>query len=328
MDDPLLSVCIITYNHGAFIEKAIEGVLMQKVNFGIEIIIADDFSTDGTRELLLEYKGKYPSLIKLILQQKNVGPARNWMDLITAPRTKYVAYFEGDDYWCDTCKLQKQVDFLEKSDDFAFCFHKVYELKDGKELVLSNLNSSDIEVIYTIADLAKGNFIHTPSVVFRNSLFKEFPSWFIDSPVGDYPLHMLNAKYGLIKYFPEPMAVYRRHSKSTWSSKPKIHTLDNWNKVLEFLKREFDGEIKDIIEKQQFRILMELSDLYSRDHSIEDQVTIIAKAITLNQSCTKEWIVDYYLPLVQSVQEKKQNPAGIKDSLKHLLKMARTRLIK
>src|SRR5260221_9377408 len=107
MSTPLLSVCLITYNHSKFIRQAIEGVLMQSVNFSWELIIADDCSTDGTREILLEYKQKYPDFIKLILQKQNVGPAKNWLGLITSPKSKYIAYFEGDDFWIHPFKLQK-----------------------------------------------------------------------------------------------------------------------------------------------------------------------------------------------------------------------------
>ena len=112
MEAPLLSVCLITYNHNKYIREAIESILMQKVNFTWELIIADDFSTDGTREIVLEYKEKYPDFIKLILQEKNVGATRNWIDLIIAPKSKYIAYFEGDDYWTNPYKLQKQRDFI------------------------------------------------------------------------------------------------------------------------------------------------------------------------------------------------------------------------
>lgn len=124
MSEPLLSVCLITYNHANYIKEAIDGVLMQKVNFSWELIIADDFSTDGTREIVLEYKKKYPDFITLILQEKNVGPAKNWMDLITYPKSKYIAYFEGDDFWTDPHKLQMQVDILEANVKFSFCCHR------------------------------------------------------------------------------------------------------------------------------------------------------------------------------------------------------------
>jgi glycosyltransferase involved in cell wall biosynthesis len=122
MNSPLLSVCLITYNHANYIRDAIEGVLMQQASFPWELIIADDFSTDGTREIVEEYGARHPGLIRLILQETNVGAARNWMDLITAVTSKYLAYCEGDDYWTDPRKLQKQVDFLEANQSNGLCY--------------------------------------------------------------------------------------------------------------------------------------------------------------------------------------------------------------
>ena len=125
MSISLLSVCLSTYNHVKYIREAIDGVLMQKVNFSWELIIADDFSTDGTREIVLSYKEKYPEFIKLVLQEKNVGALRNWFDLLNVPASKYIAYFEGDDYWTDSYKLQRQVDFLEKNEDYGLVWTDV-----------------------------------------------------------------------------------------------------------------------------------------------------------------------------------------------------------
>ena len=211
---PLLSVCLITYNHKDFISQAIESVLMQKVNFPYELIIADDFSTDGTRDILNEYKAKYPDLIKLILQEKNIGPAKNWMDLITSPneKVKYIAYFEGDDYWTDPLKLQKQVDFLEANPSYSICFHKVKILqnnliKEDKSIELRYENIKEYPA--TITDLLEqGNFMHTASVLFRNYNIN-FPFEFKFSSVGDYFLHIINAQRGPIKRLDDVMAVYR-----------------------------------------------------------------------------------------------------------------------
>ena len=106
MSKPLVSVCIITYNQESYIRQAIESVLMQKVNFPWEIIIADDCSKDKTREIILEYKDRFPDLIKPLFQKRNVGGGKNFTDLINAATGKYVAYLEGDDYWTDDGKLQ------------------------------------------------------------------------------------------------------------------------------------------------------------------------------------------------------------------------------
>ena len=148
---PLLSVCLITYNHENYIRQAIEGVLMQKVNFNWELIIAEDCSTDKTRDIILEYKKKHPDFIKLILQEKNVGPAKNWIELITKPNSKYIAYFEGDDYWTDPLKLQKQVGFLEANPDYVI--HSGFaKLSNEKNELLGRVSDKgffDLKDFYT-----------------------------------------------------------------------------------------------------------------------------------------------------------------------------------
>ena len=121
---PLLSIVTITYNHEPFIAKTIEGVLMQQVNFRIELIIAEDCSTDGTRAICQQYAEQYPALIRLITSESNVGAIANERRAMQAARGKYIAFCEGDDYWTDPLKLQKQVDFLESHPDYSVTFHR------------------------------------------------------------------------------------------------------------------------------------------------------------------------------------------------------------
>jgi len=217
MKIPLLSVCLITYNHEKFIRQALDGIIMQKVNFSWELIIADDFSTDKTRDIILEYKEKHHDFIKLIFQKKNVGPAINFIELISDPISKYIAYLEGDDYWTDSLKLQKQVDFLEANPDYALCFHHVSILKTDGNIVDDFITKvpADYEKIETLARL--GNYINSPSVVFRN-VIKEFPFEFELSPMGDFFLYMMLAEQGKLKYLEEKMAVYRQ-DVGIWSQK-------------------------------------------------------------------------------------------------------------
>ena len=121
---PLLSIVTITYNHEPFIAKTIEGVLMQQVKFPIELIIAEDCSTDGTRAICQRYAEEYPDLIRLITSESNVGAIPNERRAMLAARGKYIAFCEGDDYWTDPLKLQKQVDFLESHPDYSVTFHR------------------------------------------------------------------------------------------------------------------------------------------------------------------------------------------------------------
>ena len=122
--NPILSVITIAYNHEHYIRRCIESVLMQQVNFPIEFIIADDCSTDGTRAICEEYAAKYPGIIRLISSDHNVGAVENEQRAFLAAKGKYIATCEGDDYWTDPLKLQKQVDFLESHPDYSVCFHR------------------------------------------------------------------------------------------------------------------------------------------------------------------------------------------------------------
>ena len=265
---PFVSICCITYNHAKYIGDAIEGFLMQKTTFPIEILIHDDASTDNTANIIREYERQYPNLIKPIYQTENQYSKKTiniWAD-ITFPsaRGKYIALCEGDDYWTDPCKLQKQIDFLEANPDFAICFHKVKILKNGR--LIKDYITHVTKDVTTIEDLAVTNYIHTPSVVFRNELIKEFPKWYYESPIGDYPLHLLNAQYGKIKYIDEVMAVYRIHKGGIYSQRKKgdVEYLKKWIKTQEHIVEYFSGQVMEIFQRKLAMSYLELSEICYR----------------------------------------------------------------
>lgn len=229
MESPIiLSVCVITYNHEAFIRQALDSVLMQKVDFSWEIIVADDCSTDQTKKILAEYKANYPQLINLLIREVNVGPALNWLGLMKAAKGKYIAYLEGDDHWTDTEKLATQVKFLEENPDYAISFHKVnVEFDSDAENFYTDINL-ETKSTTDIYDLALKNYIHSPSVVVRNVLKGYFPDWFKTAYPGDWPFYILTAEFGKIRMHEKVMAVYRIHDagmhgkKSDISLSPKV----------------------------------------------------------------------------------------------------------
>lgn len=215
-----LSCHIITYNQIDYIKDCIEGALMQKVDFSTEIVIGDDNSTDGTREILKDYAKKYPDLIRLNLREvrgSGIPGKDNFVSTLKMCNGQYVSLCDGDDYWTDPLKLQKQVDFLEANPDYVLCFHKVDILKPNGEIVddFITIVPENDETIETLARL--GNYIHTPSVLFRN-VIKEFPFEFEQSPIGDYFLYMILSQQGKLKYLSEVMAVYRE-GVGIWSLK-------------------------------------------------------------------------------------------------------------
>ena len=125
VNEPVVSVCMITYNHADFIDQALESVLQQQVDFSFGIVIGDDASTDDTLEIIKRYQSKYPDKIEILQSTKNLGGRINFIRTLQACRGKYIALLEGDDYWNDPLKMQKQVDFLESHPQCALCFTNV-----------------------------------------------------------------------------------------------------------------------------------------------------------------------------------------------------------
>ena len=211
---PLVSICIITYNHEKFIASAIESVLMQKTTFDFEIVLGEDYSTDRTREICIEYKKKFGDKIKLLLNDKNLGVIPNFVKTLSACTGKYVALCEGDDYWTDPFKLQKQIDFLESNSAYSLCFHDAVVLWDDKSHQPEYFCTNDQKATATIYDVINKWFVPTASMVFRAELIKPLPEWFQDIYNGDYALDMLLANKGPIGYLKDVMSVYRKSDSS------------------------------------------------------------------------------------------------------------------
>jgi glycosyltransferase involved in cell wall biosynthesis len=210
-EKPLVSICIITYNHEQYITSAIDSVLMQETDFTCEMIIADDVSTDKTREILHKYAAKYP--IKLLLQKKNKGAAFNWRDLMEAPTGKYVAYFEGDDSWIDPFKLKKQFDLLENDKNIVLCY------SNAKILDTRNPNSTIYFKEGNSPPLFKNRyssveFCPMPTcVVFFRNLLNPIPNWVDKIYAGDYIMVALLCKFGGIQYIDECLGLHVHHYK-------------------------------------------------------------------------------------------------------------------
>jgi len=188
----------------------------------------------------------------------------NFIFTLKKAQNKYIALCEGDDYWTDSFKLKKQIDFLESEDDYVLCFHKVNILKTDGKIVEDFITKvpDNYESIQTLAQ--KGNYIHTPSVVFRN-IIKDFPFEFELSPVGDYFLYMLLAEKGKLKYIEETMAVYR-YGVGIHSANSRIKTAKNsinfFICLLSYLK---DEELKKYIFNRQITAAKYLDELIAND---------------------------------------------------------------
>ena len=316
-----LSICCITYNHAAFIKQTLDSFISQQVDFVYEIVVCDDHSTDETAQIIRTFQQNFPDRVRAFLRDENIGMMPNFKLALQACQGDYIALCEGDDYWTDTNKLQKQVDFLDANPEYSVCFHRVFEQADGKD-ELSDFNVGE-DRSYNILELAAGNIIHTPSVVFRNHI-DSIPDWFEQSPAGDYVLHMHHARRGLIHYMAEPMAVYRRHGQSAWSSQSMKTLYARWIIVLGLLLNEFKSE-----KAIHARLLDQLIETYEKgcsratdENDLDYIVDLTAKLMTFGDATINAWLHQVYRLQMQQLVD---IPVGIKSSYRHLIKQIRQR---
>lgn len=212
---PKVSVMTITYGHEAFIAETIESVLMQDVDFPVEMVIGEDCSPDGTRDIIVEYMEKYPGLIRLSDYEKNIGAAANFRTTTNRCRGEYLALLDGDDYWTSSQKLRKQVELMDASPEISMCFHPT-NLVHNAEIVVDLIEPRGRRSIYKLADIPNGIYIATSSMFCRRQALPDFPPWYDDCFFGDYVLKVLLAEQGDMAYIPELMGSRRLHDGSIW----------------------------------------------------------------------------------------------------------------
>ena len=212
MDQITVSIFLLTYNQEQFIAQTINSILMQKANFNFQIVIGEDCSTDGTRSICETFSEKYSNKIKLLpALEKNIGLIANYMRTIKACEGKYIAICDGDDYWIDENKLQKQVSFLEDNPNYSIVYSKLKKLfPDGtfKESIQRKLKQAG-----DFDDLVFENVIPSVTVLFRNRQnISAVPTWITNFPYGDWPTYLWILKDGgKIHFMDEITAVYRMH---------------------------------------------------------------------------------------------------------------------
>jgi glycosyltransferase involved in cell wall biosynthesis/SAM-dependent methyltransferase len=251
MSQPLVSITCLSYNHEKYIAQAIESFLMQKTSFSFEIIIHDDASTDDSQRIIKEYEKKYPEIIKTICQtdnqySKGIKPWAKYV--VPICQGQYIAFCEGDDYWTDPYKLQKQVDFLQSHEDYSECYHNTlieYEEPGRKSHLACPPNQPEI---YSIEDLLNQNLIQTSSIVFRVENLPAYLTVLSPGLLGDWLLHIVNSFYGKIGYINETMSVYRKHSNGVWSSLTEEEKIKTKIKFYENLEKIFPERLSKIIQ--------------------------------------------------------------------------------
>ncbi len=219
MSKPLVSVCCATYNHDKYIRECLDGFVNQKTDFDFEVLIHDDASTDTTAAIIREYEREFPNIIKPIYQTENQyskGIAVTRVFNYSRSQGKYIAMCEGDDYWTDPLKLQKQVDFMEQHSDFGGCFHPTLQLCAQTEV--KTIFSIENELISTrdLILFKGGGMIDTCALLYRKEALMRASRWYEFMPI-DQTLNLQISLNGPIGKVNSVMAVYRINQATSWS---------------------------------------------------------------------------------------------------------------
>lgn len=282
--DIAVSVCCITYNHKEYIRENLEGILNQKFDYPFEIIVHDDVSTDGTIEILKEYKEKYPDKIKLLLEEENRYQYGEKMFYLAAKEAvgKYIAICEGDDYWCDPYKLKKQFEFMEKNLDCTYLCHASYMRIYGKDNLTEFRTFDDDRYINLEEVLENGCVFPTASLFVRRESFNNIPEFYLKAPVEDEPLKLLCLSQGKGYYSDELMCVYRKNHPGSWNATVKQQKEKRLNhhrekkKMYEsfnlFTDKKYESGVKAAILIEDFNILMTNQDYKELKNSKYEKV--------------------------------------------------------
>jgi len=245
--EPQISVYVQTYQHREYIAGALDSVLAQRAPL-LEVVVADDFSTDGTREILATYRDRHPDLIRLVLPEENVGPTEIFRRGVEGLRGRYVAWLDGDDYWSDPEKLGRQVAALEAHPDWSACFHDATVREVDGDAPDRPYVSGDVRGPLTFADLLRSNPIPSLSVMARGEHVRALPGWVWGGLWADWLAVLSFARHGRIGYLPESMGVYRVHKRGISSGLSRAEQLREDLRLFELLARSLGGEHREGIE--------------------------------------------------------------------------------
>lgn len=215
-DKIVVSVAMVTYNHGEYIKVALDSILKQKTNYKYEIVIGDDCSPDNTVSILRGYQARYPNIIVLIDREKNIGPTKNLYDVLLKCRGSYIAFLEGDDFYTDELKLQKQVEFLEKNPNCKSCAHRIEIVDKNGQHIFNTL--SDIKLNKYMGELYFKKYgtdmLHLNSLMFVNMFLNSGDKYDIIYKSNRYACHslmlLLLLQQSDIYVFEEAMSAWRK----------------------------------------------------------------------------------------------------------------------
>jgi len=281
-----LSVRLMTYMHETFIKEAMDGIMMQKTDFKIEVVVGDDFSTDRTLDIIKSYQNTDQIHIKILDRQngdaywqkrQKLGRLYNFINIIENCTGKYVALLDGDDYWTDPFKLQKQVDFLEQNPTFSMCGAVAQCLKMGDtEKEFDNAFLSNRKEILQTEDFLSGYPVHTATVLFRTSMIK-LPDWMLNVSNGDLVLFSLLAEKGPVGFINEKMSVYRITGYGVWSSMSLVKRYYAFQNTSNYLNKHFKKKYQYNLRRWEFKEAKKVSQLYQDEGKYKNYLKFILK---------------------------------------------------
>lgn len=216
-DRPMVSVVMVAYNSGRYLDEAIRGVVGQRCDFPVQLVLCDDASTDDTPEIAARWQRLFPDIVDYHRNEHNLGVQGNYLKALSLCRGKYITMCDADDYWCDSSKLARQVAYMESHPHCTLCYHRVINYYEATgEMSLSNGGGA---VERSAAGLGSRNTITNLSVMYRSGAvdLKHLPSWLGEIRLIDYALHLLLASQGDVHYMSRPMGVYRHLPTAIWS---------------------------------------------------------------------------------------------------------------
>lgn len=257
----LLSVCIRTHNQERFIREALDSVLRQKTTFAFEVIVSDDASSDGTVAILREYVSRNPDVVRLLLSETNLGGPNNLKRVIEASQAKYITCLDGDDFYTDAYKLQKQVDLLEANPEYAACFHNTW-MVDALGSKQGLFNKPNFHAVHDAREFIRERwFVPIHSAVLRRE-YVEFPEWYDKVMNDDYVVHLSVAKHGAYYYMPDVMVAYRRHEQNiSHAYGNMILTNTQLCTILEYMKQMYPAEYAADFDARIVEYKAEIADL-------------------------------------------------------------------
>lgn len=320
-EDVMVSICCTVYNQEKYIRKAIESFLQQDVNFKYEIIIHDDASNDSTPEIIKEYQEKYPEIIRPICQKENQYSKGKKVSLIAMEKAngKYIALCEGDDYWIDSTKLRRQVEYMEKHPNCSLCFHNAYTfdlLTQSKiPMMKKTRRYYKFSKNYDVGDMAKLDFIPTASLMFRNSDVQRLPDFYKSSIVGDLPLRLIMTSFGYCHYIDRIMSMYVRGTGQSATDEFE-RNLKDIDKTMEYLTKKQEC-IENVNRYTNYRFNKDFQIALNRVESDkymykEQYVELYKNKKVLKASPRKRilWIIKYVLK--KYVNERSENNGSYK----------------